>query len=87
VSQRASRLQRKAARVVKSEVEREFEHALGEAKRRRDKKLREIAATHEKKLAELVKERDDAKRDAHREYDEERDLIVKAAARKEAQAA
>jgi hypothetical protein len=87
VSGRKSRLQRKAARVVKSALEREFDELLGAAKRTRDKALHDAGERYRKGLEKLVEERAAARVEAYKEYDEQRAAIVKAMARKEAEAA
>jgi hypothetical protein len=84
VSQRRSRLERKAARVVAKEQEREVDTELGAARARRDVALHKASESYRKGIATLTTERAEARKTAHENYEQERTEILKRFATTEA---
>ena len=83
----ATRLQKKARRVAKTESEREFEHELGVAKRERDKALEAANIAYLAAMNVAEQERARARKKTYAAYDERRDELVKRFAAQEAEAA
>ena len=82
MSGRQSRVARKAARVVQSDLDREFNSGIAELKRARQKALDEAGATYRKGHEALLADRQKARADAEKEYESGRDALLKTLAPK-----
>lgn len=78
-----SRLQRKAAHIVKTETEREFDAELGKARAALHDELAKIGREFREQLAKLHAERGEASQEARAEFDKQRDAIVRKYAKRE----
>jgi hypothetical protein len=87
MSQRRSRLQRKAQRVLLTELERDFNEALGAAVRYRDEQIAGARAEYRKTLAKMDELLAEKVKEAHDQYAEARAAIIKDHAAREAKAA
>jgi hypothetical protein len=84
VSGRRSRVARKAARVVQTELDREFNAGIGALRRERDQAHRTANVAYEKGLGELRDARTEARAAADAAYNEGRAKLLKRLAPKAA---
>jgi hypothetical protein len=84
---RRSRIQRKAARVERTEFDREFNAELAALRRIRMDAGTAANAAYEQAVKEATAVRTKAKNDADEAYDDARAKLLKRLAKKEAQAA
>lgn len=87
VASTQSRLARKAAKVERSAVEREFDVELAKARRERDQALAAAGEAYRKGLEDLKETLTEARATAYRDYDGTRAELVKHYASKERAAA
>jgi hypothetical protein len=82
-----TRLQKKAARIDKTDAERAFDADIGKARNELDRTLAKIGEDFRDALKRLNEDRAAARKEAHDKYDDERVKIVKKHAAAEAKAA
>jgi hypothetical protein len=82
-----TRLQKKAARIDKTDAERAFDADIGKARNELDRTLSKIGEDFRDALKRLNEDRAAARKEAHYKYDEARVTIVKKHAAAEAKAA
>lgn len=81
---RRSKLARKAARIEKSQAQRQFDHELGHARTVLNQYLAAANGAYTEELLKLAKRRDEVKATAFKAFDEQRTkLVLKYAAEEE----
>jgi hypothetical protein len=71
---------------VKTAVQERMDAAIGEARKRRDKKLYEANRAYDAALGEIIQTRVEARKQADKDWNEERNEIIRHYAKEEAAA-